>query len=224
MRAKLSPWERSASTASSMVCACSGSSQVPNASARRGVVLAANTPMSPKRSGSSAAGAQAISSCGSQSSSACARSSCSRSTVISCRAALAVWAARTRVRTNRMAVTTANEITPRSSATTATSWRSSGAKSPGARAIDAGGPRSRASTPSAPVAMPRRAARAADRPRQLAARRLNVPARIMSGILTAPGSVRRPPADQAAMLSADTGRVRHAAPESLQCTSKRWRT
>ena len=76
-------------------------------------------------SGSSSVVDQAITTCGSDCSSALARSARARSASAWSRAAASVSARRRRVRTSRMAVTTAKHRMPSVSASAAISWRSS---------------------------------------------------------------------------------------------------
>ena len=79
---KLSPSARSASTARSIACALSGSSQVPNASTRCGAAAFVTTAVSPMMSGSLSAAAHDTRICGSERSSALKRSLSARSVPI----------------------------------------------------------------------------------------------------------------------------------------------
>ena len=120
---KASPRVRSASTACSMALALPAGSQLPKASTRCG----AETPTtagSPSMLGSSDAGGQSTITCGSEASRALARSSSARSVAISSCDDASSRADRARVRTSRIAVTTANSKSPTSSTNTAISWRS----------------------------------------------------------------------------------------------------
>ena len=112
---KASPRARKASTARSIALALPASSQLPKASTRR----EANTPTvagSPSMAGSSEPAGQSTMICGSDNSSALARSSSSRSLAISLCDQLSKRAARARVRTSIIAVTTANKMTPKTTA------------------------------------------------------------------------------------------------------------